>query len=257
MKRIHALEWEDLRWFPESWRDYGTDYLRFIAIHFGIYKPVLPLLRKGLLSSGGNEWVDCASGGGSSLVDLAMDLQIDIPTLRIILTDYYPNIKSFEYTKAQLPRVFRYESASVNAMDMPAHLRGKFITLFGAFHHFREAEAKRILQNAVDTQSPIGIFEPLNRTLASALSMLFVPINVWLFTPFMRPTRWNVLPFIYLIPIIPLFILWDGVASIFRMYSAKELKGLVSTLKNGDSFQWEIGKTKTRMPVYYLLGVKK
>jgi hypothetical protein len=45
MKRFHALEWEDLQWFPTSWRDYGTDYLKFIATKFNIYKPILPLMQ--------------------------------------------------------------------------------------------------------------------------------------------------------------------------------------------------------------------
>ena len=64
MNRIHALEWEDLRYFPRSWRDYGTDYLHFIAMKFELYKPVLPLINEALEKSGQQEWVDCASGGG-------------------------------------------------------------------------------------------------------------------------------------------------------------------------------------------------
>jgi hypothetical protein len=52
MKRFHALEWEDLPWFPASWRDYGTDYLKFIATKFDIYRPIIPILKKGIGASG-------------------------------------------------------------------------------------------------------------------------------------------------------------------------------------------------------------
>ncbi|MBL7861757.1 MAG: hypothetical protein JNJ65_11395 [Cyclobacteriaceae bacterium] len=62
MKRIHALEWEDLRWFPNAWRDYGTDYLQFIANQFNIYQLIIPILERGLACTG-NAWLDCASSG--------------------------------------------------------------------------------------------------------------------------------------------------------------------------------------------------
>lgn len=257
MKRIHALEWEDLLWFPADWRDYGTDYLRFVAAKSDLYKPVVPIIRKGLLASGSQNWVDCASGGGSSLIMLAKTLRQEFAQLKITLTDYYPNIRAFERTQAELQDVFEFETQPVNALEMPPHLHGQFITLFGAFHHFRPGDARKILQNAVDTQSPIAIFEPVGRNSISWFSMLFVILNVLLFTPFIRPVRWKVLPFIYLLPLVPLYILWDGVASILRTYSEKELRELIASLKQSDTYDWEIGKTAGALPVQYLLGIKK
>ena len=258
MKRFHALEWEDLNWFPTSWRDYGTDYLNFIATKLEIYKPILPVIQKGLDASGRHEWVDCASGGGGGLIPLAKDLKKKYPNLIITLTDYYPNLKAFERTKAQGGTTFRFESTSVNAMDMPQHLHGKFRTLFGSFHHFRPADARKILQNAVNSKSPIAIFEPVGRDVMSFVSMLFVILNVLLLTPFIRPVRWQVLPFIYILPLIPLYIMWDGIASIFRTYSKAELNGLISDLDNTTSYNWELGEKKSGpMRIYYLLGTPK
>ena len=258
MKRIHAPEWEDFNWFPVDWRDYGTDYLRFIATKFDIYKPILPILRKGINASKQHDWVDCASGGGGGLINLAKALKEEYPGLKVILTDYYPNIKAFERTKAADDSVFQFEKEPVNAMDLPTHLQMKFRTIFGAFHHFRPNEARQILQNAVHTNSPIAIFEPVGRNIGSFLSMPFAILNVLIFTPFIRPVRWRVLPFIYLLPIIPLYIFWDGIASILRTYSIKELKALVASLDNSDAFEWEIGKVKNGpMPIYYLLGTQK
>ena len=258
MKRFHALEWEDLRWFPKAWRDYGTDYLAFIATKFDIYQSVYPIIKQGLEIKSNQEWVDCASGGGSGLVKLAEQAKNDFPNLKIVLTDYYPNKKTFERTKAQNPQVFNFEENSVNAMDVPVHLQGKFRTMFGSFHHFRPKDAQKILQNAVDTQTPIAIFEPVGRNFFSWFSMLFVPLNVLLLTPFIKPFRWQVLPFIYLIPLIPLYILWDGIASILRRYSEKELNEMVRKLSNSETFQWEIGsKKKGNVATYYLYGFPK
>lgn len=257
MKRFHALEWEDLNWFPKSWRDYGTDYLRFIAVKFDIYKSIIPILKKGIEKSGDTTWVDCASGGGGGLLNLARDLKKEIPDLKIVLTDFYPNIKSFERTKKENDNVFQFEDSSIDAINLPSKFHTNFRTLFGAFHHFRPQDAQKILQNAVDTKSPVAIFEPVGRNVGSWLSMIFVPLNVLILTPFIRPVRWSVLPFIYLLPIIPLYILWDGIASILRTYSEKELKEMVSKLDNSETFEWEIGKTKGAAAIYYLIGYKK
>ena len=258
MKRFHALEWEDLEWFPKSWRDHGTDYLMFFATRFDIYKPVVPIIQKGIDASSKQEWIDCASGGGGSLIRLAEHLKSDYPELKITLTDYFPNEEAFERTINHNPKVFSYEKGSVDAMNLPDEMKGKFRTLFAAFHHFRPKDASKILQNAIDTRSPIAVFEPVGRNFPSFFSMLFVILNVLLITPFIRPVRWQVFPFVYLIPIIPIYILWDGIASIFRTYSKKELKEMVANLKDHDSFDWEIGLIKQGpAPVYYLLGIPK
>lgn len=257
MNRIHTLEWEDLQWFPQSWRDYGTDFLHFIATRFEMYKPVLPLITRVLKKSGQQDWVDCASGGGGGLIHLAKALKKEIPYLKIILTDLYPNLLAFERAQKAVPGVFVYEPGPVDATKLTLHFNGKLITIFGAFHHFRPEQAQKILQNGIDHQSPIAIFEPIGRNAASFFAMLFVPLNVLIFTLFIRPIRWQVLPFIYLLPIIPLYILWDGVASILRTYSEKELQQLVQSLHNSETYTWQIGRTKGSMPVYYLIGSKK
>jgi hypothetical protein len=259
MARIHALEWEDLQWFPRAWRDYGTNYLQFFATKLDAYKAAAPIVEKGLAASGGSEWVDLASGGGGALLRLSERLKDKHPDLRITMSDYYPNVEAFERTvKVGGEKVFSYEKESVDARKVPSHLRGKFRTLFGAFHHFRPADAQAILQDAVDSRTPIAIFEPVGRNFMSWFSMLFVPLNVFLLTPFIRPFDWRVLPFIYLIPLIPAYVQWDGIASILRTYSEKERREMIAKLRDSDSFEWEVGSKKEGpMAIHYLLGVPK
>lgn len=258
MKRRHTLEWEDLEWFPRDWRDFGTDYLKFIATRFDIYKSILPVIRRGIEKSGGREWLDCASGGGSALLKLAEHLRADYPDLKITMTDFYPNIRAFERTRAEGGAMFEYESKPIDATAIPPGLKTKFRTIFGAFHHFRPPQARAILQDAVDSRAPVAVFEPVGRNAISFVSMLFVIPQVLLFTPFIRPFRWRVMPFVYLLPLIPLYILWDGIASILRTYSTEELKDLIAGVKNSDTFEWEIGEKKEGpAPIYYLFGFPK
>lgn len=255
MRRIHAFEFEDLPWFPKNLRNYGTDFLQFGANAFDMYKEVTPLLLKGVQSSVNHTVIDVASGGGGGLVKLSEHLKSRVQNLRIILSDYYPNIAAFKRTKAKKPDVFEYIDYSVDARNIPPHLQG-FRTLFLSFHHFRPKDAKAILQNAVDNKQAIGIFEAQQRDFKNLIQRLFSPIAVLLMTPFIKPFTFDRLLFTYLIPIIPLFVLWDGIISVLRTYTVSELEQMIGEVRNYTLFDWEVGVAKgSSNDVLYLLAV--
>ncbi|MBO0324253.1 hypothetical protein J0X14_18225 [Muricauda sp. CAU 1633] len=256
MGRIHLFEFEDQQWFPNFLRDYGTDFLQFLSNKTKLYKPAIPILEKGLKASNTNQIVDLASGGGGGLLWLNQELLKTHPDLKIVLTDYYPNLSAFEHTKKQAPN-FEFINTSIDARKVPESLKG-FRTQFLSLHHFRPDDAVQILQNAVDSNTGIGIFEAQERSFPSILAMLFSPISVLLTTPFIRPFKIGRLIFTYLIPLVPLFVLWDGVVSSLRTYSVTEMEDLVSKVKNNETYHWEIGREKSGPGVMlYLLGTKK
>ena len=257
VRRIHAFEFEDLTWFPKNLRNYGTDFLQFGANAFDMYKGVMPIILKGVQSSGNRTVIDIASGGGGGLVKIADHLKNSIPHIKIILSDYYPNIAAFKRTKAKKPDVFEFIEYSVNAIDVPPHLKG-FRTQFLSFHHFRPKDAKAILQNAVDNKQAIGIFEAQQRNSKHLIQMLFSPIAVLLMTPFIKPFEFDRILFTYLIPVIPLFVLWDGIVSVLRTYTVTELKEMILEVRNHGLFDWEVGIAKgSSNDVFYLLGIPK
>ncbi len=257
MKRIHAFEFEDLSWFPKNLRNYMTDFLQFGANTFDMYKSVVPVLDKGIKSAGNHKIIDIASGGGGGLLKLAEHLKQEHPNLKIILSDYYPNLNAFKRTKSKMPDIFDYIEYPVNAMDVPTDVKG-FRTQFLSLHHFKREDAKAILQNAIDCNQPIGIFEAQQRNIKSLIPMLLSPITVLLMTPFIRPFKLGRLLFTYLIPILPLFILWDGVISVLRTYTIDELKQMISSLNNSNHFDWEIEISKGKpSEILYLLGIPK
>ncbi len=256
MGRIHFFELEDQEWFPATWRNYGTDYLQFISNTAKMYKSVVPIIQKGLDAAGNNQIIDLASGGGGGLLWLNAELLKTNPDLKILLTDYFPNITAFERTK-KVAGNFDYISSPVDARDVPPNLKG-LRTQFLSFHHFKPRDARLILQNAIDTKIPIAIFEVTERSIPSLISAIFSPIAVLLLTPFIRPFSIGRLFFTYLIPIIPLFVMFDGIVSCLRTYSVKEMNDIIDRLENKDSFTWDIGKAKTGpAAVSYLLGVPK
>jgi hypothetical protein len=153
MERIHLFEFEDLQWFPSFFRDYGTDLLQFLSNKTKMYQPIIPINEKGIKKSGTNQIVDLGFGGGG-LLWLNEDLKKSIPNLKILLTDYYPNIDAFEYTKYKSDN-FDYIKTPDDARDVPIELNG-LRTLFLTLHHFKLTDAKKILQNAVETKSAIA-----------------------------------------------------------------------------------------------------
>lgn len=256
MGRIHLFELEDQKWFPGFLRNYGTDFLQFLSNKTKMYNPVIPLLEKGLKKCDKNRIIDLGSGGGGGLLWLNSELKKSIPDLKIILTDYYPNIPAFEYTQLQAVNI-EFITTSVDARDVPKELKG-FRTMFLSLHHFKPKDAQQILQNAVDSDSSIGIFEAQERRFSSLLAMFLSPITVLLTTPFIRPFKFGRILFTYLIPIVPIFVWWDGIVSSLRTYSVKEMKELVEQLENKDSFDWEINKIRPGPGiVLYLVGTPK
>lgn len=256
MRRIHLFEFEDLKWFPSFLRDYITDFLQFLSNRTKLYKPIIPIIKKGLEISNTNQIIDLGSGGGGGLIWLNNELRKEIPNIRITLTDYFPNISAFHFTKKKADN-FEYIEYSIDARNVPQNLNGlrpQFLSL----HHFNQDDAKKILQNAIDSKSSIAIFEAQERSFKSILPMLFSPISVLLTTPFIRPFELGRIIFTYLIPLIPIFVLWDGVISCLRTYSIEEMNKLVSDLRGTENYNWEIGKVKSGPGVIlFLLGTKK
>lgn len=258
MKRIHLFEFEDQNWFPKLFRDFTTDFLRYSASKqkADLYEKIIPILEKGLGRSNSHQIIDLASGGGGALVKLNDRLRKKYPELRILLTDYYPNLETFKNLKQSVNNI-DFINYSVDARDVPPEFKG-LRTQFLSFHHFRPKEAKHILQNAVNCQSGIAIFEDQDRSFSSILYELYTPIALLLKAPFVKPFKISRLIFTYLIPIIPFTLLWDGVVSCLRTYSLEEMNQLIRQLDNKDTFEWEVGRIKSGMRlILYLLGTIK
>ncbi len=256
MKRVHLFEFEDQKWFPGFLRDYMTDFLQFASNQGKIYDPIIPLLVDRLKKEKYPVIIDLGSGGGGGLISLNNSLKEDLPELKIILTDLYPNRAAFEHAST-LAENFEFVEQAVDARNVPGELKG-LRTQFLSLHHFKPADAKAILQNAVHANSSIAVFEAQERSLASFIGMLLSPLTVLLFTPFIRPFRWGRILFTYLLPIIPIAVLWDGLVSALRTYSVNEMQELVHDLQGADTYDWNIGKAKAKFGiVLYLIGSQK
>ncbi len=255
MARVPCFELEDQPWFPERLRNGVTDFLHFFHELGGTAEAAAPLIRKLLERTGETTVVDLASGGGGPALRLPRALaRLGARGVTCVLTDKYPNLPALRRAVAVTPGLAAREE-SVDAMRVPADLAG-VRTQFASFHHFGPADARRVLADAVDQRRAIGVFEFTSRTPAALVMVLLTPWLQLLTAPLQRPFRLDRLIFTYAIPILPLAIGFDGIASCVRSYAPEELRELVRDL-GGDDYRFEIGETRLRrfpLRMFWLLG---
>jgi hypothetical protein len=251
---MRLFEIHDHPRFPRFLQDMVTDALQVLWSSSNLYQPIIPRLQRALDNSGTRNVVDLCSGGGGPWLGLMRDLERkEHYPVTVCLTDLYPNRKAFERIQSRSERTVKFDSRSIDAIDVPADLKG-FRTLFSAFHHLTPAEARHVLANAMNRREGIGIFEMPQRMLKTMLAVCFTPLVVLCLTPRSLPFSWTRLLWTYLLPVIPFVVCFDGWMSCLRSYSQRELREIVRDLPGGN-YEWEIGEERGGfLPVTYLIG---
>jgi hypothetical protein len=258
MNRIHLIEIEDQDWCPRMVRDAVTDYLQFVLAGTKPYSAIVPILATALQSTGTKQVLDLCSGAAGPWLWLGPVLAGRGVNVSVCLTDKYPNRKAFDRSSSSTDQAITYHPQPVDATRVPSELSG-FRTMFTAFHHFRPEQACAVLADAVQNGRAFAVFEATERNALALMLMLLAPLMVLMMTPFIRPFRWSRLFWTYLIPLVPLITLFDGLVSCLRTYSVQELRDLTARLDTND-YRWEIGMVKAKMtpiPIAYLIGVPR
>ena len=254
--RVQLFEFEDQPWFPRALRAAMTDFLGYMGNRFDHpYEHFAPKVQRGLAATRATRLVDLCSGAGGPAVALRRVLARNGTQVEVTLTDLYPNLSRFEHARMLSNGGVGFEAEPVNATGVPEKLSG-FRTIFNGLHHFQPDEAARILGDAVRRREGIAVFEAVDRSPMALISTILSPVTILVVTPFIRPFSVTRLLFTYLVPLIPLFTLWDGVVSCLRVYSPDELRKLVDSLPAND-YHWDIGRLPivgTPAHVTYLVG---
>jgi hypothetical protein len=253
MRRFHLFELEDQPWFPATIRDLATDYLRVMQNAPALHRGMLPFIEEALRAGGTTHIVDLCSGGSGPIPAIVRDLREKGTAVTATLTDLYPNAPALAHIAAHSHGAIDFVAESVDARAVPTNLRG-LRTLFNGFHHFRPAEAQAILGDAAAAGQPIAIVELSRRSAAMIGQVLFVPLFVLLVTPFIRPFTWQRLLWTYVVPLVPLTCLWDGIVSQLRAYTVPELREMAAA---AGSMTWRADDPvvfRTGARVTYLIG---
>jgi hypothetical protein len=261
MARIHAFEFEDQTWFPGLIREYMTDFLSHMGGFSKVpYLPFTERLAEAMRLTGDQRVVDLCSGGGGPAIVIARDLRerLEKP-VGVLLTDLYPSPSRLEHARAVLPGWVELEARPVAAQDVPADLEG-FRLVCNGFHHLKPEEARACLLDAVHKRRGVALVELAQRSALSVLQVAIGTATQLAVTPFIKPFRWSRLFFTYLLPIVPLCTLWDGIVSCLRVYDPDELRTLIADLPElpRQRYRWECGRLRApKLPaeLTYLIGV--
>jgi hypothetical protein len=241
--RLQLVELTDERWFPQVLRDFMTEYLATMMRLARPYDVLAPELSRLLETHGKTSVVDLCSGVGgpwSTLVE-----KVGVP---VLLTDLHP-AESVAQKPLGSGSVAR-ERRSIDARRIPDDLRG-VRTMFDGFHHFAPEDARAILADASARRVPIVVAEGVERSFVALLAMLLSPLFVLLVTPFVRPFSWTRLALTYVVPFLPLCVLFDGLVSCLRAYTPDELRRLAEGLDQNYRFTvTTFGKAPARVTAF-------
>ncbi len=267
MKRIQLFEFEDQTWFPAWMRTSLTRVIRVLLKSMRTTELSAQLIKKKLKKTNADRVVDLGSGAGGVMIDVFEEIKQDkdLENTSFILTDLYPSKKHINYINELPYDKLRYEQKPLNALDLESAPKG-LKTMFNAFHHLQPSDAKKLLTSAVESKSPLLIYEMADNSIPSAIWWLLLPISLiivfimcLIFTPFVRPLTFKQLFFTYIIPIIPITYAWDGQASYPRIYAIEDIKELLSGVDQSEyCIEVEhLKNDKGKKQGYYIFGYPK
>ena len=255
--RLHVFEFEDQAWFPCVIRNAMMDYLQFVFDKINIYKPATGILSKMMDKLKGNQIMDLCSGSGGDMVQLHKQLETNTnQEIHISLSDRFPNTEAYKEIEHNSNGHITYIGTSLEATDYVSE-HESIRTIFSAFHHFKPEYAQKVIENAIQSNAPIAIFDGGTKHLLFFLSMLIVhPLALFIVTPFIGHFSLSRLFFTYIIPLIPLCTMWDGSVSILRLYTTKEMEKIIYKAGIGN-YYWEVGSKKTcfGLKMNYMIGI--
>lgn len=250
MHRVNCSEIHEQPWFPQVLRDDVTETLQFIFDTARFYRPIASRLGAALRGAGTQSVLDLCSGAGGPWVWLRQVIaeQNSMP-VEVTLTDRYPNLTAGRRAHVSSEGAIEYCAEPVDAQRIPSALRG-FRTVFSSLHHFPPDDVVAMLRDAVNQEEGIGFFEMAKRRPRTIFYACFMPAAALCLVPLMRPFRFARLIWTYILPIIPIVLLFDGVLSCMRAYVPGELRELASPVLPS-RYKWEIGESG---PVTYLIA---
>jgi hypothetical protein len=255
--RVHGFELHEQPWLPETLRGALTEWLRALWEYSCAEVVIAPLLQAAIVSSGAERIVDLCSGSSGPIVRVQTELALRGVRIPVILTDKFPYREALNTIALAAGGGVTACLDSIDATSVPQELTG-LRTLFNSFHHFRPAEARRILRAACADRQPIGIFEVTARTLPRLAlcfpaSFLSCYVLIWR----MRPRRaiWWMLTWVA--PVLPFIVGWDALVSHLRTYTPSELRALTQGFDDAACWEWREGSVKAPkggVEISFLIG---
>lgn len=254
--RLQLFEIEDSPLLPSLIRDMMTEYLHWVMHVSGPYDQAASRIALLLRAAGTTRVIDLMSGAAGPwprLVPLVTAALGAVP--QVTLTDLHPNHGAFARAEQESEGAIRGRREPVDATAVPAELVG-VRTMFTGLHHLSPDQVRALMRDAATQRQPFLSFELTRRSVPGVLLMLASVFLVLVSAPFIRPFRLERLVLTWVLPLLPLCIVWDGVVSALRTYTRDELLAFATDVAS-DGYAWEVGQVQsasTPMGVTFLIG---
>ncbi|HEU4495901.1 MAG TPA: hypothetical protein VFR70_02505 [Flavobacterium sp.] len=208
-------ELEDSPHFPAWLRNFQTEFIGFVVVHFRIYSAFVDYLRLQRLPK--LPMADHGSGSGEPAVHIFKESGC---FSKLTLNDKFPN-SNFKNAEN-----ITYCQTPVDVLDL-AFRSGICYTLFNVFHHFDVREKLKLVSSVKEAGAHGFFVEILEPTLLCLLKVLLMTTaGTLLLTPFLRPFSFRRLLFTYIFPINVFTIVYDGTISVFKSTSLSSYQKL-------------------------------
>eukprot|EP00697_Spironema_sp_BW2_P014279 gnl/Spiro4/4684_TR2336_c0_g1_i1.p1 gnl/Spiro4/4684_TR2336_c0_g1~~gnl/Spiro4/4684_TR2336_c0_g1_i1.p1 ORF type:complete len:349 (-),score=101.19 gnl/Spiro4/4684_TR2336_c0_g1_i1:101-1147(-) len=229
----------DLPWFPAFLVNYLQDgllYQWYLTYALGRIRPhQLQAIQDVCAASPQRTLVSLCAGGGGVEPFLQDYLAQSGTSMRLYLTDLVPNPSRWRQLQSRTSQVVEFSAEPVNALH--CHIAG-VRTICGALHHFPPDLVRDMLQNAVDSSSPIIIIDgtadmvmPLTLPFMGVASLAVSALNEWY--------DLRKLFFTFVVPVLPFVIMHDGFVSSLRFYGVEDFREIISRVEGHESFEWQ------------------
>ncbi|MEC9466425.1 MAG: hypothetical protein VX834_11600 [Myxococcota bacterium] len=251
MRRLHLFEFNDIEACPKPFRDSVVETLGRGLRWSNLGDIIGPSFKAFAERTGSKRVLDLCSGTAEPVSILLNWLKKDAGQGRIphfLVSDLFPNLACFRKATKLLPGDVSAVEEPVNALGVDGGIEHDTRTIINAFHHFPPELAQGILADTVKQRKSIFIYEGFTRTPYGIVPMGPFLLASLFSNPLLAGSHRLVKAFFtYLVPLIPLISLWDGLVSTMRVYNEAELLSMAEPLTN--DYQWEY-----REVPYYMGG---
>ncbi len=251
MRRFHLFEFNDLEACPKPFRDSVVETLGRGLRWSNLGQIIGPPFKAFAERAECSRVLDLCSGTAEPVSTLLSWLKKDAGEGEVphfLVSDLFPNVVCFREAAKQLPGQVSPVEVPVDALGVDSGLDHDSRTIINAFHHFPPELARGILADTVKQRKSIFIYEGFTRNPYGLVPMGPFLLASLLTNPILAGSHRLIKAlFTYLIPLIPLISMWDGLVSTMRVYNQPELLAMAEPL--ADDYVWEY-----REVPYYMGG---
>lgn len=208
----------------------------------GVYDALAPHFSRFCEDAGACEILEFGAGSGESTAVFLDAILADTgKPPHIYISDLYPMVEVMAQTCGRYPNQLTPIKESVDLCNPPTEPLHDMRMVLSAFHHFDNDMARDFLRDSQEKGVAVFIAEPFINSLKA-----FFPLFLYGFTSLVRngifSPKKRLLKFVFtfLIPLIPMCLLWDGLISMIRMYDEDEFQKIVDSMPQLEqSYEWQ------------------